>query len=105
MMSIIRVCKSRAKFARPPIMLDMRISRGCALSRYCHTTSGAQSQTGCRTFEQDLAPKAHEPRWPAAGFRADPAGLFDQTLVLDETPKILLVQSHPRQRLDRALQL
>src|SRR6516225_6210167 len=89
-MSITRVWKSRAKFARPPIMLDMRISRETALSRYCHTASGAQPQSRRR---------------PAAGLSADPAGLFDQTLVLDETPEILLVQPHSRQRLDGALQL
>ena len=67
-------------------MLDMRIRRECRLSRYCHTASGAQPQSGCRTFEQHLAPETHEPRRPAAGFAAYPAGLLDQTLVLDETP-------------------
>ena len=86
-------------------MLGMRISRGCPLSRYCHTAPGAQPQSRCQTFEQDLAPEAHEPRRAASGFGADPTGLLDQTLLLDETPKILLVQPHPRQRLDRALQL
>src|SRR6516165_10546839 len=98
-LSITRVWKSRAKFARPPIMLDMRISRGCPLSRYCHTASGAQPESRRRSFEQDLSPEAHEARRPAAGLGADPAGLFYQTLLLDETPEILLVQPYPRQRL------
>src|SRR5215472_3584958 len=104
-MSITPVWKSRAKPARPPIMLDMRIRRDYRLSRCCHTAACAQAQPGCRAFEQDLAPKAHKPRGPAAGLGADPARLFDQPLVLDKPPEILLVQQHARQRLDRALQL
>src|SRR5207245_1861170 len=83
------------------IMLDMRISGESRLSRYCHTTRCAQPQPRGRTFEHDIAPEAHEPRRPPAGLRAYPAGFFDQTLVLDETSKILLVQPHPRQRLHR----
>src|SRR5439155_17959853 len=104
-MSIIPVWKSRAEFARPPIMLDMRIRRECPLSRYCHTARGPEPQPGCRTFEQDLAPEAHEPRRPAAGLGADAAGFLDQALVLDKPPEILFVQPHAGQRLDRALQL
>src|SRR6516225_10272378 len=91
-MSITRVWKSRAEFARPPIMLDMRIRREYRLSRDCHTAAGAQPQSGCRAFEQDFAAKAHEPGRPAAGLGADPTRFLDQTLMLDEAPKILLVQ-------------
>src|SRR6516162_8683786 len=104
-MSITRVWKNRTEAPRPPIMLDMRIRRENRLSRYCHTTSGAQPQSRCEAFEQDFAPKADEPGWPAAGLDTDPAGFFDQALMLDETPEILLVQPHARQGLDRALQL
>ena len=87
------------------IMLDMRISRESRLSRLCHTTPGAQPQPGCRPFEHDLAAEAHEPRRPAAGLRADAAGLLDQALLLDQAAEVLLVQPHAGQRLDRALQL
>jgi hypothetical protein len=61
----------------------------------CHrTTAGTRPQTGRRPLEQHLSAKAHEPRGPPAGRGADPAGLLDQTLLLDKAPKILLVQPH-----------
>src|SRR6516164_2164860 len=104
-LSIIRVWKSQAEFARPPIMLDMRIRWESWLSRYCHTAAGTQPQSGCGSLEQHLAPKTHEPRRSPPGLGADPAGFLYQTLMLDEPAKILFVQPHPRQCFDRALQL
>src|SRR5271168_3641630 len=91
-LSISAVRKSRAKPARHSVMLHMRISR-LKLSSRCHrTAAGTQAQTGRRALEQHLAAKAHEPGGPPARRGADPAGLFDQALLLDKPPKILLVQ-------------
>src|SRR5580692_7041919 len=104
-LSIYPPRKNRAAPARHSVMLHMRISP-IKLSSRCHRTSArTQPQSGGRALEQDLAAKAHEPGGATARRGADPAGLLDQALLLDEAPKILLVQPHPRQCLDRALQL
>src|SRR5690348_16462873 len=104
-MSIKDPRKNRAEPARHSVMLHMRISPNKLSSRCHRTPAGTQAQTRRGAFEQHFAAKAHEPGGAAAGCAADPAGFFDEALLLDQAAKILLVQPHPRQCLDRALQL
>ena len=64
-----------------------------------------QFRTGDGAFCQDTMPEAKQLGRPTTRVGRRRSGLLDQFLLLDQTPKILLVNKPAGERLDAALQL
>src|SRR5258705_13967627 len=87
------------------------VKRGSTeVGQLCHASFSRragerQLGPGSGALGDDAAAEAEELGRATAGRRGDTAGLLDETLLVDETAEILLVETPPGERLDGALKL
>src|SRR5688572_20338545 len=76
------------------------------MSLHRRSNRARQGQLGSnqRPLEQNLAPETDQLGRAATGVGRDLSGLLDETLLIDQAAKILLVQTPPRKRFDSSLE-